>query len=185
MTRAEKVAEAQRLRGEGLLLREIAERMGSKTGTVHSWLADPDLSKQRARREGYRGTCVDCGKPTDGSNGAAKAPTRCSACTSTHNGRWGKTGVVEAIQRFADRYGRPPSATDFNPHHALKLGHSWRAERFYADADYPYTANVLYQFGTWNTAVEAAGFATRRVGEYNRMPGRRGRAELERERHAA
>lgn len=79
MTRAEKVATAQRLRAEGLLLREIAERMGAKLKTVSGWLSDPDLSRQRARRETYAGTCIDCGAPTDGSGGYG-APERCTHC---------------------------------------------------------------------------------------------------------
>lgn len=80
MTRAEKVAEAQRLRAKGLGVREIAERMNSKPGTVSLWLSDPDLSKQRARRRAYQGTCETCGAKTDGSEGAEKAPTICSKC---------------------------------------------------------------------------------------------------------
>jgi DNA-binding CsgD family transcriptional regulator len=79
--RAEKKAEAQRLRAEGLTVRKIAERMGSRPNTVSTWLTDPDLSKQRARRLSYQGTCEECGAKTDGSNGAEKAPTICLNCS--------------------------------------------------------------------------------------------------------
>jgi hypothetical protein len=37
--------------------------------------------RERQRRRLYAGTCEDCGKLTDGSNGRAKAPKVCAACT--------------------------------------------------------------------------------------------------------
>jgi transposase len=84
-TRAEKVAEAQRLRAEGLKHREIGERMGAKRSTVNAWLNDPDGSKSKARKDSYRGVCKDCGKPTYGSNGRDAAPDQCADC---FNGRF-------------------------------------------------------------------------------------------------
>lgn len=104
MTRAEKVAEAQRLRAEGLKLREIAERMGASVQTVGAWISDPDLSKQRQRRQRYAGRCVDCGKPTDGSNGSAKAPKRCLDCTRRLN--------EERDARVLEAWGRGDTAPD-------------------------------------------------------------------------
>jgi predicted transcriptional regulator len=80
VTRADFVREAQRLRAEGLLQREIANRFSVSLTAVNTWLSDPDLSKQRARRKRYRGTCEDCGRSTDGSNGKAKAPKLCAVC---------------------------------------------------------------------------------------------------------
>jgi hypothetical protein len=79
-SRAERVREAQRLRAEGLLLREIGQRMGVAKTTVHAWLSDPDRSLEKARKDSYRGICDTCGGPTDGSNGASAAPTRCLQC---------------------------------------------------------------------------------------------------------
>ncbi len=83
MTRAEKVAEAQRLRAEGLLLREIAERMGCGFRTVSVWLNDPDGSKSRRTARDWRalraGVCVDCGGHT-----SPNAEERCRACWKVH-----------------------------------------------------------------------------------------------------
>jgi transposase len=80
-TRAEKVAEAQCLRAEGLLLREIAERMDAKPKTVSNWLSDPDGSRLQARKDSYRGTCERCGSPTGGHNGRGpNAPRYCATC---------------------------------------------------------------------------------------------------------
>lgn len=186
MTRAEKVAEAQRLRGEGLLLREIAERMGSTLKTVHTWLADPDLSRQRARRRGYGRKCVDCGALTDGSNGRAKAPERCESCFHRCQHLRAVADAIAAIRCFASRYGRPPSATDFNPALARTNGQEWRAKRYYDDGDYPAAATVVRAFGSWNAAIEAAGFSPRARGTYPRLAGGGARgAHLEAERDAA
>jgi DNA-binding NarL/FixJ family response regulator len=39
--RPQSVAEASRLRNEGLLLREIGAELGVSAKTVHAWLSDP------------------------------------------------------------------------------------------------------------------------------------------------
>lgn len=62
MTRAEKVAQACELRGQGLLVREVAERMGVPVSTVGHWLSDSGLSKQRARRGAASVRCSRCDK---------------------------------------------------------------------------------------------------------------------------
>jgi hypothetical protein len=65
---------------------------------------------------------------------------------------------VAAIRRFAERHGRPPVCTDFNPALARSKGLRDRAERFRADGDYPPYASVQRVFGQWNEAIRAAGF---------------------------
>lgn len=82
----ELVAAAQRLRAEGLTHGEIGERFGVANQTVHAWLSDPDGAKQRARKDSYRGTCIDCGAPTNGSAGPSKAPQRCQSCNGKVTG---------------------------------------------------------------------------------------------------
>lgn len=79
-TRTEMAAECLRLRGAGLTYKQIAERLGKSYSTVNDLIYDPDGSKVKARKDGYRGVCVDCGGRTDGSNGRDKAPTRCLSC---------------------------------------------------------------------------------------------------------
>ena len=69
MTRAENVALAQELRAQGLRHREIAERFDVSITTAHSWLSDPDLAKQRARKASYSTPCPECGKLASGSEG--------------------------------------------------------------------------------------------------------------------
>jgi hypothetical protein len=169
--RLAKATEAQRLREEGLLLREIAERMGAKRTTVSAWLCDPDGSKLRARKDSYRGECIDCGARTDGSNGRANAPRRCDECSRRfrHERRiWTPDTIVEAIRAFHDQYGFVPCATDWSP--ALAYAHTLsdaevRARRYETGA-WPPTATVLKECGSWNAAIRAAGFEPNR--EFNR-----------------
>lgn len=80
--RTELVAEANRLRAEGLNVREIALTMGKGEGTVRSWFSDPDGSKARALKASYQGACVECGYPTShgGGSGREKASLRCIYC---------------------------------------------------------------------------------------------------------
>jgi transposase len=79
-SRAEREQVARELRAEGLRVREIAERMGCALSTAGAYLSDPGGKKLAARKASYRGACVDCGAPTDGSNGCEQAPERCARC---------------------------------------------------------------------------------------------------------
>lgn len=72
--------EAERLRAEGLLWREIAERLGIARATAHAYGADPDGSKLAARKRSYAVPCGRCGGPTDGSRGRARPARLCQTC---------------------------------------------------------------------------------------------------------
>jgi hypothetical protein len=166
MTRAEKAAEARRLRDQGLLLREIGARMGLSVSMASDLINDPDGSKVRARKASYGGRCDTCGRRTDGSNGRAKAPTRCAPCehANPRHRYWTRELVIDAIREFARLYGRPPAATDWNPAHARNLGHPEKIDRFYDDACWPSSVTVLHIFDSWNTAITAAGHTPRKTG---------------------
>lgn len=164
MTREEKVAEAFRLRGDGLLQREIAARMGVKLSTVNSWLTDPDGSRHKARKQSYVGSCEDCGAPTNGYAGKGKACRLCRECELRHrheDAKWTTQSIVASIQRFEQRHGRVPSANDFNPAMARSVGDLAASERFYRDGDYPHASMVQRIFGSWTAGVRAAGFEPR------------------------
>lgn len=159
MSRADRVVEAWRLRGQGLLLRQIALRMGIAKSTVSALLNDPNLAKHLERRRRYAGSCERCGAPTDGSGGpAAKASRHCRVCAPIAATKWTREAVVAAIQRFAERHGRQPSAVDFNPAQARALGKRSLSERFYEAGDYPAATSVVEVFGSWSAAIAAAGF---------------------------
>lgn len=140
VTTAERIAEAHRLRASGLLLREIAERLGCALTTAHRYLVDPDLSRQRERRAGYAGVCDICGGPTDGSDGPGHASRRCRSCID-----WPPDRIIDAMRRWADEHGGvPPTTTE------------WRR----AQPGYPSADCVVSRMG-WNAALLGAGFALR------------------------
>lgn len=165
--RADRVREAQQLRAQGLLLREIAEQMGVAVQTVHAYLSDPDLSKLRARQASYAGTCIDCGRPTDGSDGPGKAAERCADCRARYQHeqrRWTPQAIVRAIHEWAAEHGEPPAATDWKAD--MKR---CRRDRPARDAErFPADKTVQAVFGTWNAAIRAAGYTPRRTGHYGR-----------------
>ncbi len=73
---------------------------------------------------------------------------------------WTPERVVAAIQVFAEVYGRQPSYTDFNPSRAQREAH----KRFHEDGCWPTGATVFRHWGSWNAAIEAAGFTPIRPG---------------------
>lgn len=77
---------------------------------------------------------------------------------------WTKPRIIDAIKDYADQYGRPPGAADWNPAMARGIGHPEIADRFYADEIWPTTTPVVKQFGSWNKAIKAAGFTPLPVG---------------------
>lgn len=137
-TRAERVREAQRLRADGLLFREIAERMGVALSTVDAWLNDPDGSRLRARQASYAGKCDTCGGPTNGHDGPGRAPTTCLTCLT-----WTPDAILEALRTWGEVHGSAPREEDFD------RGGYWGV---------PSTAPIKRIFGTWNAALLAAGY---------------------------
>jgi hypothetical protein len=67
---------------------------------------------------------------------------------------------VRLIQQWADQYGAPPTALDWDPSRARRVGHAWRARRFEAGG-WPTARIVRGGFGTFNAAVEQAGLVPR------------------------
>lgn len=144
--RLQRAAQAAALRAQGLTQQEVADRLGISRTYTSSLLTDPDGNKNKKRKQQYGGTCVDCGAPTNGYNGPAKAGTRCAGCAATlqHESRhWTREACVEALQRFQREYGRPPVASE--------ILHSRPGLWF------PNVASVAREFGSWKAGLEAAG----------------------------
>ena len=171
-SRRERAAQAQMLRAQGLLQRQIAEVMNVSCSYVSALLCDPDGAQVRARKSRYAGVCCDCGSPTDGSDGAAKAPKRCAPCyrrwQTTDEYReqmteWTRRRVIAAIQDWADLYGEPPAVPDWNPNRARQTGDEQRAQRFEAGRPgrWPWFTQVVQRFGSWNAGIAMAGFEPR------------------------
>lgn len=148
--RLERAREAARLRAGGLKLREIGARIGASPQMVSDLLLDPDGSRARARKDGYRGACRSCGARTSGSNGPAKAPDLC------HPRRvWTREKAVAAIQAWAAEHGRPPGASE------------WQ-QKIDPPGSRPSSRMVQILFGTWNAGIAAAGFEPTPNGGYRR-----------------
>ncbi len=147
--RAQSVAEASRLRQQGLLLREMGEQLGVSPKTVHAWLSDPEGSKARERKQRYRAVCVNCGGPCyrQGPYGA----WRCETCERAHrheHRKWTKRTVKAALVRWADDLGRPPTAQ----------------ETALPGTRVPYRA-IQREFGSLNNALKAAELPAREPGQ--------------------
>lgn len=124
---------------------------------------------ERCRKAQYGGTCVDCGAPTNGSDGYAGRPMRCASCNGKLHGgrnrRWTPELVVAAIRDWAEEYGEPPAVPDWLPSQALRMNDPGRARRFWdADGRWPHHTIVFRVFGSWNAGIRAAGYEPRAVG---------------------
>lgn len=169
MTRAERAAEAARLRAEGLKLREVAERMGLSVSYAHALLKDPDGSLDRARKQSYGSPCVDCGKPTNGSNGAQGAADRCWSCNGNHTRRLHRRWLTESFEEWVDMFGVPPAVLDWSEAHARNAGQEWRTERAQGTGrPWPSPKSAQDHYGSWNAFIRAHGWDPFEVGHYGR-----------------
>lgn len=165
--RLELADRAARMRSTGAPILVIADVLGISRSYASALLTDPDGSQARARKDRYRGACVECGAPTSGSNGRTLAPERCLPCTNAVRQRqkyWTYDRIVDAIRRFADEHGRPPRSPEWS--------HVDR-ERDYPSFTSVY-ANPHSPFAKWADAIEAAGFERPLVGMYERSTGEKG-----------
>lgn len=162
----ERVAEAQRLRAQGLTWREVGERLDVPTQTAHGWVSDPDGAKMRARRDSYRGTCIDCEARTDGSNGRDGAPERCHECTCAHSRKLTRDWIISSIHEWVELFGAPPSAADWNQSLARAHGLRHLIDRYEATGrPWPAVSCVQDNYGSWNEAIEEAGYEAMVVGQ--------------------
>lgn len=153
-TREEKAARAAMLRSEGLSWREVGDRLGISPTYAEQLVSDPDGSKNRARK--MQRNCVDCGTAIRSDSPSKAAQLRCSRCYHADqkaSAKWTRETIVAAIQRWADLYGKPPSASGWNSGTA----NPQQRERFKA-GDYPVTTTVVNVFGGFGAGLRAAGF---------------------------
>lgn len=165
----ERVAEARRLREQGQTLAQIGERYGVSHNTISTWLNDPDGTRMAARRaksaRACAGRCGVCGAQTHGSRGRINAPDHCPTCSTEERTTWTRDAIILAIQEWAAKYGEPPSSPDWNDWQARNELHDEervrRYERERAAGTCPCHKTVHRVFGSWNAAIEAAGFQPR------------------------
>jgi hypothetical protein len=163
---------ARELRDAGVLQREIQAALGVSRSYAAELLSDPDGSKARARMDGYRGVCADCGGPTTGSEGPSATPERCNACARAlqhAEAKWTRETVIDAIRRFAAMHGRPPLADEWI--HADPVNGYPPRSAVYGNGGKG--KGAWHQpFARWADAIEAAGFERPRRGQYVRRPRR-------------
>lgn len=180
MTRQERAVKAAELRAQGLVYREIAERMGISISYAAALITDPDDRKARERKARYRKPCRRCGKLTN--PGGPQATTGlCRPCAEHEAHETSVAWLVAEIRHWNDLYGRPPSASDWNLgmmrrrnlryDRGEKVGGRFSDERIAEaerrhreDGPWPTDKAVNNTFGTWNAAIEAAGFESVAVG---------------------
>jgi hypothetical protein len=135
---AERVREALRLRGDGRRWGEIGELLG--------------ISPDTARRYTRAHDCEGCCEPV-----LRAGASRCRRCSTRGRTRWGhafqRPEIVAAIQAWERFEGRAPAIVDWRP--AEQGGHPrWEREC----PRYPPRSHVIRTFGSWNAALQAAGF---------------------------
>lgn len=113
---------------------------------------------QLERRKRYAGTCEDCGAPTDGSNGKAKAPRHCAQCAPAHARLWTAETIIAALQHYYATYGECVSSMfgsgNFNNYSPERLA---EFRRRLEAGSYPQTNTVRARFGSWSAGLKAAG----------------------------
>lgn len=124
---------------------------------------------ERCRRKQYAGFCKDCGASTNGHGGPGQAAAYCRSCSSRAYAKWSRDRIAAKIREWAELYGDPPVAEDWNPALAAqrrRLGSSVVAETRarYSAGDWPSTQSVKDYFGSWNEAIREAGFEALRSG---------------------
>lgn len=108
---------------EKLSVKEIAHRMGKAESTVANYLWDSDGSKQRARRDTYRGTCRYCGAATSAGDGKNRSRPYCAQHKELGKSRtWTKETAREALLDFKRRNGFQPTTYDLELAKAKKRG---------------------------------------------------------------
>jgi len=123
-------------------------------------------SESCRKRTLYGGTCVDCGAPTNGSDGRGPdAPKRCIPCNAGHLFAEHHKWILASLREWHERFGEPPTAPDWHPSLAIAKGQQWRVDRRATTGrDWPSATSVHAHFGSWNDGVAAAGLTPRTQG---------------------
>jgi Homing endonuclease associated repeat len=149
VTREQKIAKARELRAEGKTAGQIAIVVGAPASTVRNWYLG--------------GNCEACGKPVDGSR--AIKSSHCAECAPRAAALWDCERIVQRIREWHASFGELPTAYDWNP--CAANGHCGGpvVRQRYESGDWPAQSVVSYHFGSWNAAIEAAGFAPKSPGQ--------------------
>jgi hypothetical protein len=147
---------ARELREAGVSCADIAVQLGVARTTIFRWLSpelrERDRASSRKWKQKQRKRCPDCGRPMWHTSIA------CLSCIGRRKRLWTREAIVHAAWTFAEKYGRPPRAMDWNPAMAKARGYPDRVRVYYEDACYPPVTCVQREFGGWNQMIAEAGF---------------------------
>lgn len=127
-----------RLRSQGQRLRDLEERLEELRSAV--------LSGLEAHERGV---------PAD----AVLKELR-HAVEHVPAGRWSVPACTAAAVEWAERYGEPPTAIDWNPSAMRQRGREELLDRW-NDGDWPSQRTIVRLFGSWNKFMVEAGFTPR------------------------
>jgi hypothetical protein len=140
---------------EGLMIAEIARRLGRAESTVKAYLYDPIGEKAREVKARYRGVCRGCGAPTSPRKGKGDAYAYCKRCRPGAIARqWTRERVREAMRAWRARYGTTPSSYDWSRTHARRRG--GEALKRLQTGEWPAPSTVIDLYGSWAAAVADA-----------------------------
>ena len=118
----------------GLTLREIGVRYGISRERVRQIIGNTGRSDDRIY-------CIDCGTELK-----TKTALRCLSCSRKARKRWTKAEVLRRMHAWDELHGESPRWED------------WKG----AGGEWPPATVVQRLFGSWNAAIEAAGYEPRR-----------------------
>lgn len=166
--RLEKAERVRELRESGLTHRQIAERLGLSRSYTAALDNDPEGTKARARKDSYGAPCPRCGKQMSGSNGLSRAPMLCKDCTPAAAKTWTRERIIESFQEFYRSFGRAPTSTDVIGRAASQRSRFSDSRIHEIDEQrgfhLPVPWAVAREFGSWPSAVRAAGFTPSSTG---------------------
>jgi hypothetical protein len=112
---------------------------------------------------------MDCGVDRYTGDGLNTRIERCDDCARKRRRKIGMKYIVDSINEWADLFGVPPTAADWNLHMARNAGQEWKVARHESTGrPWPDVSTVQKLYGSWNAAIEAAGWEPRPPGLYGR-----------------
>ena len=103
----------------------------------------------------YQGVCRGCGRSTAARGGKGDAYPYCKRChpgaiAPTRTREWVRAAMLD----WRQRYGRPPSSTDWSRTHARRRG--GEPLKHLQSGEWPSPSTVIDVYGTWAAAVADA-----------------------------